>query len=87
MERREAMESNQVQGDVKRLVAEILHLEESEISDVELLANYGLTSIEFLDILAKLERKFNVPFEPEQMNELTCRRLAENVAAGIAARG
>lgn len=80
------MDVEQVCGDVKRVVAQVLRMDESEIAEVELLSSYGLTSIDFLDILAKLEQKFHVPFEPEQMKNLTCRRLAENIEAGLAGR-
>jgi acyl carrier protein len=80
------MNTEEVRADVRKIISAVLCMDESEIEDGELLSTYGLTSIDLLDILVKVEQKFQVGFDPERMHELSCRRLTENIEEGLAKR-
>jgi len=70
---------------VRGLVAAILCMEEGAIDDGEPLSNYGMTSVDLIDLVVKLEERFKVSFDPSTMTNLTCRLLADNIAALVPA--
>ncbi len=66
---------------VKELIAGVLGLAPNTIGDGELLADRGVNSIDLIDIVVKLESRYQVRFDPEKMKDLTCRSLSDNVIA------
>lgn len=65
--------------DVRRLLAETLHLDEGDIDETQLLSRYGMNSVDLIDIVARLERQHGILFDALSMKNLTCRSLTENV--------
>ncbi len=73
------MSDNAVNGYVKSLVSSVLCTQENDIADGEALANYGLTSIDLVEIIVKLEAEFKISFDPKKMQDVSCRTLVENI--------
>lgn len=64
---------------VKELAAAALHVSPDMLEDATLLAAYGVNSVDLIDITVKLETLFDIQFDPEQLNDLSCRSLADMV--------
>lgn len=74
-------DSSEVHGHVRALVANILSVTPDKIDEMEFLSHYGVTSVELIDIVVKLEARFHVRFAPKTMKGLTCHALSENIIA------
>lgn len=68
-------------GQIKGIVSQVLCTDQSEIEETALLLSYGLNSVDLIDVVVKLEERFQVRFDPSTMKDLTCRSLADNVEA------
>lgn len=79
------MQTNEMNAYVKEIIAQILSIDETEIDEAQPLLNYGLNSIDLIDIIVKLEAKFKVRFDPETMKNLTVLSLVNNIETAIAA--
>lgn len=75
-----------VRNDVRNVIAAVLQLPAHELADDALLADYGLTSIDLIDIVSTLETRYAIQFAPETMTALSCRSLGDSVLAALAAR-
>ena len=71
---------------VRGMVAQVLCLEDGEIDNDTPLGDYGLTSIDLLDVVAKLEARYQIRFEPSTMTNLTAGSLGRNVESLLAAQ-
>lgn len=67
------------------LFCEILGVEPSSIDEKELLASYGVNSVDLIDVVVKLETRFGIQFDPEKMTDLSCSKFTENIHAALAA--
>lgn len=67
------------------LFCEILGVEPSSIDEKELLASYGVNSVDLIDVVVKLETRFGIQFDPEKMTDLSCRKFTDNIQAALAA--
>lgn len=80
-----AVDDAEVRRYVRQLVADVLGIAPGEIDEAELLASYGINSVDLIDIVVKLESRYRAQFQPEAMRDLTCRSLADNVLASVGA--
>jgi acyl carrier protein len=76
-------ESTEVHGYVRELIAKVLSVPPSKIDEAELLSNYGVNSVDLIDVVVGLESKYGIRFDPKAMKNLTCRSLSENVRASL----
>lgn len=74
-------DNSEVRGHVRELVANILSETPDNIDEMEFLSDYGVTSVELIDIVVKLEGRFRIRFAPQTMKGLTCHSLSENIIA------
>ena len=79
-------EAGEVRGYVRELISKVLGLPPAEIDAAELLSNYGVNSIDLIDVAVKLEAKYSIQFNPDTMKDLTCRTLSENVLTSLGSR-
>jgi acyl carrier protein len=79
------MQTNELNACVKEMIAQTLSIDEKEIDAAQPLSNYGLNSIDLIDIVVKLESKFQVRFDPKTMKDLTVNSLVNNIETAIAA--
>ncbi len=79
------MQTNEMNSYVKEIIAQILSIDHTEIDEAQPLLNYGLNSIDLIDIIVKLEARFQVRFDPETMKNLTVLSLVNNIETAIAA--
>jgi acyl carrier protein len=68
---------------VRELIARVLGVAPDAIDDGELLAVLGVNSVDLIDVVVKLESKYEARFDPEKMKNLTCRSLSDNVMASV----
>lgn len=73
------MTTPDVRDDVRSLLCETLCFQDTELDDQVLLSDYGLTSIDLLDVVAHLESRYAIKFKPESMARLTAESLVQNV--------
>lgn len=73
--------SSEVRDHVRELLANILSVTPDKIDEMEFLSHYGVTSVELIDIVVKLEARFHISFAPITMKGLTCHSLSENIIA------
>ncbi|UED85090.1 acyl carrier protein [Streptomyces profundus] len=57
-------------GKIKEIVCEILELEEDEVTAEGLFEEYGADSLRAIEILASLEREFNVVIDQSELAEM-----------------
>lgn len=74
-----------IRDQVQEIVCALLNLENTRLDDEVLLTDYGLTSIDLLDVVTRLETHFRVQFDPAAMAQLSVGSLARNVSELIAA--
>jgi len=79
------MQTSELSSCVKEMIAQTLSISESEIDATQPLSNYGLNSIDLIDIVVKLESTFQVRFDPKTMKDLTVKSLVTNIETAIAA--
>jgi acyl carrier protein len=80
------MVKDEISMHVKEIVAELLCMKVEEIDEEKLLTDYGLNSVDFIDIVVKLEARYQVEFDPATMKNLNCQSLAHNIETGLAAQ-
>ncbi|MFC5473505.1 acyl carrier protein [Paraherbaspirillum soli] len=79
------MIKNEVLHAVKEIVADILMMKTDEIGDTALLADVGLSSVELIDVVVKLQMRYQIEFDPATMSNLSCSTLADNVERAMLA--
>lgn len=72
-------DETEVRDHVKSLISKILAIPPSEIKDDRILSEYGLNSIDMIDVVVALQAKYQVQFDPDSMKDVTCRLLSANV--------
>lgn len=82
-ERNMQSESGKIHGRVKDAVSKLIAVPAAEIDDGQLLSEYGMNSIDLIDLVAALEAEFGVEFDPDEMRDVTCRTLSANVLASL----
>jgi acyl carrier protein len=83
--RREEAAMSEVRDHVLGLIAEVLCMDAGEIDEGALLSDYGLNSIDMIDVVVKIEEKYKIRLDPNKMRGLTGRRLIDNVEALVPA--
>jgi acyl carrier protein len=68
-----------VRSGVRSLVSEILCMEVGEIDDRQLLSECGMTSLDLIDVVVKLEKRFSIQFDPATMSNLSVNVLVKNI--------
>jgi acyl carrier protein len=79
-------EGGEIRHHVRQVIAELLSIQPVELDETELLSNYGVTSVELIDVAVKLEAKYDIQLDPAAMKDLTCCSLSENVLASLSTR-
>ena len=79
------MAKDEISAHVKEIIAGMLCMEVDEIDEAKLLSDYGLNSVDFIDIVVKLEARYKVEFDPAAMNSLSCQSLTQNIETSLAA--
>ena len=68
-----------VSTEIDAMIARTLHVEQLAIDADQPLLKCGITSIELIDLVTRIERRFGVLFDPAAMRSVTARSLAESV--------
>lgn len=76
---------SEVRDHVLGLIAEVLCMDAGEIDDGVLLSEYGINSIDMIDVVVKVEEKYKIRLDPDKMRNLTARRLIDNVESVVPA--
>jgi acyl carrier protein len=76
-------EAVKIHGRVKEAVSRLIAVPAADIDDARLLSEYGMNSIDLIDLVAALETEFGVAFDPDGMEDVTCRTLVANVLASL----
>jgi acyl carrier protein len=79
------MVNDEISAYVKEFVAEMLCIKVEEIDEAQLLSDYGLNSVDFIDIVVKLETRYQLAFDPATMKSLSCQSLVQNIETALAA--
>jgi acyl carrier protein len=79
-------EAPEITDGIKESVSKLLNVPATDIEDGRLLSDYGLNSIDLIDLVAGLETQYGVQFDPETMKDITSLSLAANVAALLRAK-
>jgi len=74
-----------VRAHVRARVAALLGVAEPDLDEERLLVEYGLNSVDLIDLVAGLEARYAIRFDPETLQAITCRSLADSAAAALAA--
>jgi acyl carrier protein len=77
------MLKDEIGNQVREIIADMLSMKAGDIDETKLLTDYGLNSVDFIDIVVKLESMYKVEFDPATMGGLSCRSLAQNIEAGV----
>lgn len=80
------MVKDEIGKQVREIIADMLCMKADDIDETKLLTDYDLNSVDFIDIVVKLESLYQIEFDPATMKGLSCRSLAENIEAGVTAR-
>jgi len=71
-----------LQKEIRSIIAEVLELEEDRIGmEDHFINDLGIDSITALDIVAGIEKKFNIKFPNEQLTKITSLKKAIEVAS------
>lgn len=69
----------EIVDELRHLVAQIIHLDPDTMEAGQSLRDYGITSIELIDFIRRIERRYSISFQPDALKEITLNALAENV--------
>lgn len=78
-------QATEVLDHIKGVISKILSLPPDQIDDAQLLTEYGLNSIDLIDLVASLETEYGILFDPATMENITCRSLSTNVISSLKA--
>ncbi len=70
-----------IESHIKVLVSKLVTVPVAEIDESELLRNYGMNSIDMIDLVAALETKYGNQFDPTSLADVTCNSLASSVVS------
>jgi acyl carrier protein len=65
--------------EIHAMIANALHTDSLEIDVGQPLVKCGMTSIELIDLITRIERHYGILFQPAIMKDLTTRGLVEAV--------
>jgi acyl carrier protein len=66
-------------SEIHAMIADMLHVDSVVIDVEQPLVKCGLTSIELIDLITRIERHYGILFQPTIMKDLTARTLLEAV--------
>jgi acyl carrier protein len=78
-------QATEVLDHIKGVISKILSLPPNRIDDAQPLTDYGLNSIDLIDLVASLETEYGIQFDPATMENITCRSLSTNVISSLRA--
>ncbi|HEV7372761.1 MAG TPA: MFS transporter [Arenibaculum sp.] len=82
-ERTMQSEAAKIHRRIKDAVSRLIAVPAVEIDDGQLLSEYGMNSIDLIDLVAALEAEYGIEFDPTTMTDVTCRSLSANVLASL----
>jgi acyl carrier protein len=65
--------------EVQEMIASMSHTDSVAIDIDQPLVKSGITSIELIDLVTRLERRYDILFQPTIMKNLTAKSLIEHV--------
>ena len=65
--------------EIHAMIAGMLHMDSLAIDVEQPLVKCGMTSIELIDLITRIERRYDILFQPAIMKDLTARGLVEAV--------
>lgn len=73
--------------EVQEMIANMSHTDSVAIDIDQPLVKSGITSIELIDLVTRLERRYDILFQPTIMKNLTAKSLIELVQQLVHERG
>ncbi len=71
--------SPEIVADLRQLAAKIIQTDPDTMEADQPLKEYGITSIELIDLIRRIENQYAITFQPDAFQEITISALAENV--------
>jgi len=70
--------------EIRQMLARALLMPEAALEMTVPLGQYGMTSIDLIDVVVQLEARHRIQFDPAAMKDLTGRALSDNVRSCLA---
>ena len=62
-----------IENEIREIVAEILQIPAEELdTSASFFDEYGMDSLRALEFLAKVENRYNIPIDPDNLAKMTC---------------